>query len=281
MGPVLQVVEAELVAEVDECLPRNAFPLEIFEALLDRHIQSQGGQVPKKGGFLTVSPQVLRQTFCPSDFQVPISSVGGDAIQMRVPGKQRRSRFSTPGRNTWKTVGGITNEAQIIWNRFGSNAPLRPNAVLVDGDFPPPIEHDHSISNHTLSQVLVRGQYHHSINIVGEPPGHRGQGIVRFELFHLPYDHPERLQGPFRKGKLRQDVRIQALPRLVPVVQIVSKRPDHLVGRSPQVSNVRLAQQRQGRFDEANHSLDVTTVGGLAIGTSTEERPEQFIGSIE
>ena len=47
------------------------------------------------------------------------------------------------------------------------------------------------------------------------------------------------------------------------------------------MGDVRLAQQRQSRFDEAHNALDVAAVGGLPIGAAAEKRAEQFIGSIE
>ena len=193
--------------------------------------------------------QIGRQTFGSSDLHVPVRRIGGNPIQMGVASQQRRGRFGTPGGNTRKPVGGVSNQTQVVGDRLWSNAPLLPHSVLIDNDFTSSVEHDHPIANDALGQIFVRGENHDSLDIIGEPPGGCGQGVICLEFVHLPYHHPQRLQGPLGQRELRQDVRIQSLSGLVPVVQIVPKRSNHLVGGGCHVSDIGLAQQGQGGFD--------------------------------
>ena len=115
---------------------------------------------------------------------------------------------------------------------------------------------------HALTEVLVDGADEHPTDavVVACDPGRRGQAVVGLLVDHRPDRDAEGPQAVFQERELRQQLRRHPLARLVPRVQVVAERLDHVVGGHAHVRRA-LLQHHQHRAEHAPGRRDLHAVG--------------------
>src|SRR5947208_2400540 len=115
--------------------------------------------------------------------------------------------------------------------------------------------------------------------VVGRRPGGGGEGVVRFEVDHRPYGHPEGAQRVLEQRELRQQLRLDARARLVAGPHVVAERLDDVVRRHADMRRA-LLEQRERRAEHAPHGVDLDAVA-VEMAGQREVVPEQLVGSVD
>ena len=86
--------------------------------------------------------------------------------------------------------------------------------------------------------------------VVAGDPGRGREAVVGLLVDHRPDRHAEGAQAVLQERELGQELRRHPLARLVPRVQVVAERLDHVVGGDAQVRRT-LLQHHQHRAHHA------------------------------
>ena len=131
-----------------------------------------------------------------------------------------------------------------------------------------------------LGHVLVRGEHHHLVDVVGPTVGGGGEGVVGLELEHRPHHHPDRPHPLLGQRELVEQLGIHPGAGLVAGVDLVAERLDDRVEGGPEVGDVRLPEQGQRRRHDPVGGAHLPPVGSGA-GRRPEVRSEQLVGAVE
>ena len=107
----------------------------------------------------------------------------------------------------------------------------------------------------------------------------RGERVIGLEFLHRPDDDAHGAQRLFERLKLRQQLGLDSLARLVSGPEIVAKRFDHVIGRDAQVRGAALqhAEDRSQNADERGRFPAVL----VRLSWHRIEMPEQLVRAVE
>ena len=126
-----QLLRPDLAAERLEVAAARAPPLEVLEALRERHVGAQGREPAVERRVLAPAAERLGQAVPPADRHVPGRGVVGDRLERPVPGQHRARRLLAPARDARDPVGGVAHEGEPVGHRRRRDAELRDDARLV------------------------------------------------------------------------------------------------------------------------------------------------------
>ena len=132
----------------------------------------------------------------------------------------------------------------------------------------------------TLTEILVGGGDHHSVEAVAQDRGGGGDGVVGLVLEHPPHVDAHRLQGALGKRKLLQQLSFDPGFGFVPVEEVVPEGTDDGVCRHADVRHLVIAQQRKHRLHEADRRAHFAPLAIEAL-RGAEVRAEQLIRAID
>ena len=140
-------------------------------------------------------------------------------------------------------------------------------------------EHD-AILAHALGEVLVWGADQDPLEVSRVAAARCGEGVVGFELLHLPERQPEGFDGLLGQGELLPEVRGQPLASLVASEEIVAEGLDDVVRRAGHVGHARLAEELEQDRDQAADRRDLLVPGAPARG-DRGVGPKELVGRVD
>ena len=139
--------------------------------------------------------------------------------------------FRAPTCQSRIAVSGIANQRKVIRDRFWRHTEFSDHARLVKGDPCPPIELNHALAADALGQILIGSADDYAIDtrIGVRQRCCRRERIVGLKLHHRPNGNPRRRESLFQQRELREQIRIDAVARLVSGPQIIPERFDDVI----------------------------------------------------
>ena len=201
---------------------------------------------------------------------------------MLVLGQDRGGRLGAPAWDARDSVGGVSDQRQVVGHRHGFDTELGAYPGFVEHEVAPAIDDDDPLPLHALRQVLVRRAEPHGFDVrVGAVARRRGrQRIVGLELDHRPHHEAQRLADLLGGVELRIELGFETLPRLVTLEQIVAERFDRVVEGDADVRRPFRPHQTEHRAGKHAHRADLFPVRRLGFGRS-EIGPEQLVGPVD
>src|SRR5438093_12310351 len=278
--PIPGALEAELLAEREPALPRNAPPPQVLERLGDRRVAPECREPAKEQRFLHPLAERSGEAIRPADLDLPRERVGRDRFQMLPARQHGRGGLGPPARKAGVAVRRVPDQGEPVGNRGRRDPELRAHGVLVVGDHAAAVALDHPLPGDALGEILVRRADHDLVDGVAEPRHRGGQRVVRLELDHRPDHDADRLERALGQWKLGEQVLRNALLGLVAWPEVVAEAADHVVGGHGEVGDVGLAQERERRSDQAPDGSDFTPVGA-ARWIHAVVGPEELVSAVE
>ena len=162
----------------------------------------------------------------------PFARIKGNVFEMPILRQDCRRRLGAPSAQSGITVSGIADECQVIRNRLRPDPELLDHGGFVAGDARPAIELDDAIAAHALRQIFVRRADHDPFDAISRAaataPAANASSASNSIIGQTTT--PSRDKRLFEQRELRQQIRIDAGPRLVAGPQIVSERLNDVVG---------------------------------------------------
>ena len=143
-----------------------------------------------------------------------------------------------------------------------------------------PVELHHPAPD-ALAEVLVgRADQHLLDALVPARDVHaRGEPVVGLLLLHRPHRDTKCGERVLEQGELGEEDRVHPVARLVPVVEVVAERLDHVVGGDGHVGGAVLEHHQHGA-DDAARRRDVRPRRVEVLG-HREVVPEQLVGAVD
>lgn len=93
----------------------------------------------------------------PPHFEVPGTGIERYSSDVAIASEHSGRRFRAPTRQAWISVGAISYESEIVWDRGGWHAELRDDASRVCDPSRAWVEQDDAGTLDALGEILVRG----------------------------------------------------------------------------------------------------------------------------
>ena len=200
---------------------------------------------------------------------------------MPVLRQHSRGGSGSPACETRIAVGAVPHQGQIIGDRRGRDAELLDDARLV-ADRPCATIHLHDArAANRLRQILVGRADEHAIHARIRRGRRRGsrQRVVSLELHHRPHRDAQRRQHLLEQRKLREQVGLDAVARLVAGPELIAERLDDVIGRDPDVGGA----DRHHAEQRCQHAADRSDFPAVAITCRRDGivMPEELVRAVD
>src|SRR6478672_9007103 len=161
-------------------------PSERFDVFKKWNVCSQCCQRSEQERMITFFSKTASERTRATGIDAPFAPVLRDIFEMAILRENRRGRFRAPSAEAGISIRRISDEREVIGNRFWQHAEFLDDAGLVARLTRSSIELDDSITADRLRQVLVGGADNHAVNARVRCRRRRAcrKRIVRLELDH-------------------------------------------------------------------------------------------------
>ena len=269
----------ELRRKVGEARGRTC-PPKRFDVVKKGNVGTQRRQLPKQQRAITLGSKCASERTSTGGIDVPFAPIFRDRVQMSILRQDGSRGFRAPSSESRISIRRVTDEREVVGNRFGRNAKLPNHRRFVAGFPCASIQLDDAVMPHTLRKIFVGRADNHAFNTrIGGRSRRAGcQCIVGFEFNHRPDHHTGQPECLLEQWKLRQQVGIDASTSLVARPEIIAERLNHMIGGHGEVRDAGAEHSQHGSHDPSNCG-DFTT-GIVARGRQRVKVPEQFVRAV-